>query len=135
MAEPKINKSIKHHIVSQNRKEEKGILKNIFKTLCNKISPQQQEEAQSNEPPKTKLEASAFLSYESTLVSYDINGKAYDGLIHIEWATPYLQQQVNRHGSVKIMVMARCWVIRKKWVKDMNILLQQDNLNVVEMMN
>ena len=37
--------------------------------------------------------------------------KGYDGLVHIELATPYLQQQVNRHGNVKVMVRVKCWAI------------------------
>ena len=75
LAEPNINKYIKYHIANQNRQEAKGILKNIFKTIYNTTSSQQQEEAQSNEPPKTQIEASAFLSYEFNLVIYDINVK------------------------------------------------------------
>ena len=133
LAEPKINKHIKRHIANQSRQEAKGILKHIFKTIYNKTSSQQQEEPQSHEPPNTKIEAIAFLSYESNLVSYDIHQKGYDGLVHIELATPDLQQQVNRHGNV-IMVRVKCWVISKKQVKDMNIFLLQDKLNAVEMM-
>ena len=63
-----------------------------------------------------------------------INEKGYDGLVHIELATPYLQQQVNRHGNVKVMVRVKCWAINKELVKDMKNLLLQDNLNAVQMM-
>ena len=102
--------------------------------MYSKISSQQHEEAQSNEPPKTKIEASASLSYESNLVIYDIHEKGYGGLVHIELGTPYLQQQVNRNGSFKIMVRVKCWVINKKLVQAMNIILLQDNVNAIEMM-
>ena len=88
LAEPKINKYIKYHIANQNSQEAKGILKNIFKTIYSKISSEQHEESQSHEPPKTKIEAIAFLSYEANLVIYDINEKGYDGLVHIELAAP-----------------------------------------------
>ena len=50
-------------------------------------------------------------------VIYDIHEKGYDGLVNIDLATPYLQQQVNRHGKVKIMVRVKCWVISEKQVK------------------
>ena len=109
MAEPKISKCIKYHIAIQRRQEAKGILKNIFKTIYNTISSQQQE-AQSNEPPKTKIEASAFLSYESNFVIYDTKG--YDGLVHIELASPYLQQQINRRGN-KMMVKVNVGLLIK----------------------
>ena len=71
---------------------------------------------------------------KSNSVIYDIYEKGYDGLVNIELATPYLQQQVNRHGDVKIMVRVKCWVINKKRVKDMNIILHQGNSNAVDMM-
>jgi len=100
LAEPNINKYIKYHIAIQNRPETIGILKNIYTTTYNKVSSQQQE-AQSNEPPKTKIEASAFLSYESNFVIYDTKG--YDGLVHIELASPYLQQQINRRGNKMVV--------------------------------
>jgi len=29
-------------------------------------------------------------------------------------SAPHLQQQVNRHGNVKIMVRVKCWAISKK---------------------
>ena len=134
LAEPNINKYIKYHIANRNRQEARGISKNISKTTYGRISSEQQEESQSNEPPKTKIEASAFLSYEYNFVIYDINEKCYDGLVNIELAIPYLQHQVNRHGNVKIMVRVMCWAINKKLVKDMNILFQQDNSNVIEML-
>ena len=122
---------IKCHIAKQTKQEAQGILNNIFKTIYNKISSQQQEEeANSNEPPKTKTESSAFKSYESNFIIYDISNKVYDGLVFIELSAPYLLQQVNRHGNVKIMVRVKCWVISKRHVKYMNIYLQLDNLNV-----
>ena len=114
LAQPKINNYIKYHIANQNRQDARGVLKKIFKTIYSKLSSEPQEEIQSYAPPKTRIEASAFLSYESNFVIYDINEKGYDGLVHIEHATPYLQQQVNRHGNVKIMVRVRCWVLSKK---------------------
>ena len=104
LAVHKINKYIKYHIANQNRQDARGVLKKIFKTIYSKLSSEPQEETQSSvghAPPKTRIEASAFLSYESNFVIYDINEKGYDGLVHIEQATPYLQQQVNRHGNLK----------------------------------
>jgi len=98
-------------MANQNRQEAKGILDNIFRTIYNRISSEQHEESQSNEPPKTNIEASAFLLYESNLVVYDMNEKGYGGLIHIELATPYLQQHVNRHGNVRTMVRFNCRVM------------------------
>ena len=61
-------------------------------------------------PPKTKIESSAFKSYESNIIIYDINNKGYDGFVYIELSAPYLQQ-VNRHGNVKIMVRVKRWVV------------------------
>ena len=66
--------------------------------------------------------------------TYDINKKRYDGLVYIELLAAHLQQQLNRHGNVTIMVRFKCWVVSKKQVKDLNILLLLDNLNVVNMM-
>ena len=75
LTEPNIYIYIKCQIASQHRPEAKGIWKNIFKTIYNEISSQQQEDAQSNQPPKAIHEASAFLSCESSLVIYDISEK------------------------------------------------------------
>ena len=68
------------------------------------------------------------------IIIYDIDNKGYDGLAYSELSAPYLQQQINRHGNVKIMVRVKCWVINKKQVKELNILLLLDNLNVVKIM-
>ena len=46
-------------------------------------SQQQEEAAQSNEPPKAKIQSSAFNSYESDFIIYDINNKGYDGLVYM----------------------------------------------------
>ena len=75
---------------------------------------------------KQKLKA-VLLNHESKSIIYDINNEGSDGLVYIELSAPYLQQQVNRHGNVKIMVRVKCWVIIKKQVKDMSIYLQLDN--------
>ena len=62
LAEPKINKYIKYHIANQNRQDARAILKNIFKIVYDTISSEQQKESQSNEPPKTKIEARVFMT-------------------------------------------------------------------------
>ena len=38
-----------------------------------------------------------------------------------------------KNGNVKIIVRVKCWAISKRQVKDMHILLLQDNLNAVEL--
>ena len=43
LAEPNMNKYIKYHIANQSKQEAQGIFKNIFKTIYNKTSSQQQE--------------------------------------------------------------------------------------------
>ena len=52
--------------------------------------------------------------FVNMIIIYDINSKGYDGLVYIDLPAPDLQQQVNRHGNVKIMVRVKCWVISKK---------------------
>jgi len=104
---------MKYDIANQNRQDAKGILKSISKAIYDNSSSQQLEEAQSNEPLKTQIEASAFFSYESDLVIRDVNENGYDGLAHIVLGIPYLQQQLNRRGNVKIMIRVKCWVISK----------------------
>jgi hypothetical protein len=51
-----------------------------------------------------KNDSSAFESYESKFITYDINNKGYDGLAYLELSAPYSQHQVNKHGNVTIMV-------------------------------
>ena len=57
-----------------------------------------------------KQELKAVLFKSSNYIIDDINNKGYDGLVYVELSAPYLQQ-VNRHGSVKIMVRVKFWVI------------------------
>ena len=71
------------------------------------------EEKEKKELKRKINESSAFKSYESKFIIYDINIKGYYGLVYIDLPAPDLQQQVNRHGNVKIMVRIKCLGISK----------------------
>ena len=115
LSEQKINKFIKNHIANQNRQDAKSLLRGIFKSIYKKIGPEQEQQPpQSYAPPKTKVEASAFKSYDSNFLIYDIHERGYDGLVHILLAQDYIKQKINRFGHVKVMVRVECWVISKK---------------------